>query len=73
MPKQTQEVSQDTLNRLIRESHRRQFGGQDFQTVAVDLAAEHDVPFESFSYTAILSGPEPGCECGFCRTAPWRD
>lgn len=62
------------LKRLLRESHTRQFNGEDWQAVAADLTpddipeAERDEVFDELS-----SSPDPGCECGFCATAEWHD
>jgi hypothetical protein len=55
----------------IRESHERQFNGEDWQQVANDIwsgipnATEED-------YHDLCAGPEPGCDCGFCAKADWR-
>jgi hypothetical protein len=59
-------------NRLA-ESHRRQFQGEDFQTVAIDIADGAKISFESEEYTKLMSAPDPGCECSFCKSAPWED
>lgn len=58
---------------VLAESHRRQFNGEDYQGVAIDLAETHDFTFESDAFTQLQSSPDPGCECGFCATAPWTD
>ena len=56
----------------IRESHERQFKGEDYQQVANDIwpgisdATEQD-------YHDLCAGPEPGCDCGFCAKADWRN
>jgi hypothetical protein len=56
----------------IRESHERQFNGEDYQHVAHDIwsrianATEED-------YDALCESPDPGCDCGFCAIAEWRD
>lgn len=55
---------------LIAESHRRQFHGEDFQKVAHDLAERIPNPTEE-EYDLLCESPEPGCDCGFCATAPW--
>lgn len=62
-----------TKDTILTESHRRQFNGEDFQTVAIDLAEEHHIEYESEDYTRLMSAPDPGCPCGFCATAPWQD
>ena len=58
--------------RLIRESHRRQFNGEDWQFVATDLWQGLDTESED-DFNTLAVGPDPDCECGFCKTAPWRD
>ncbi len=58
--------------RLIRESHQRQFSGEDWQAVANDLWQGLNTENED-DYNALSIGPDPDCECGFCKTAPWRD
>lgn len=58
--------------RLIAESHRRQFSGEDYQAVAVDLWQGLDTESED-DYNTLATAPDPGCECGFCKTAPWQD
>jgi hypothetical protein len=56
----------------IRESHERQFNGEDYQQVANDIwvgipnATEDD-------FHALCASPDPGCDCGFCAKAEWRD
>ena len=61
------------LKRLIRLSHERQFKGDDYQGVAIDLCTEAGIEYGTDEHKAIESSPEPGCDCGFCATAPWRD
>jgi hypothetical protein len=61
------------FKRLLADSHRRQFAGEDFQTVAIDIAEENKIAFESEEYTSLQTGPDPSCECGFCATASWED
>jgi hypothetical protein len=56
---------------LLKESHRRQFAGEDYQYVAISLAESNGITFESEDYTALQSAPDPTCDCGFCATAPW--
>jgi len=59
----------------IAASHKRQFDGEDYQRVAVDIATDLDLnpddeqDFEE--YRCLESSPDPGCECGFCATADW--
>ncbi len=56
----------------IRKSHERQFKGEDYQQVAHDIwsgipgATEED-------FHALCASPDPGCDCGFCAKAEWRD
>jgi hypothetical protein len=56
---------------LLAESHRRQFNGEDYQAVAIELAEANGIEFEQDEFTELESSPEPGCDCGFCATAPW--
>ncbi len=63
----------NNLKRLLKESHRQQFSGEDFQYVAISLAEVNGIPFESEDYTLLQSEPSPECDCGFCKTAPWQD
>lgn len=62
------------LNSLIKLSHERQFNGVDWQTAATDLTPDN-LPQEEREevYKKLCEGPDPGCECGFCATAPWVD
>lgn len=59
-------------NHLLAESHRRQFSGEGYQSVAVDLiewvknATEDD-------FHSLCTSPEPECDCGFCANAEWQD
>lgn len=57
---------------LLAESHRRQFAGEDFQQVAIDLANRNHIAWESEQYTQLQSAPDPGCGCDFCQTADWQ-
>jgi hypothetical protein len=61
------------LNRLISESHKRQFAGEDYQAVAIDIAEENGIAFESELYTLLQSSPDPICACGFCQKAQWEE
>lgn len=62
-------MNADQLKRLVRESHERQFNGQDFQQAAWDVS--YGFPVTDDELKEIQSMPEPGCECGFCVTADW--
>jgi hypothetical protein len=56
----------------IRESHERQFTGEDYQQVAYDIwAVIPDATEDDFH--ALCASPDPGCECGFCAQAKWRN
>lgn len=57
---------------MIAESHERQFNGQDWQAVAVDIwqALENGTEDE---FNELATSPDPGCDCGFCETADWQD
>lgn len=61
------------LRSTLAESHRRQFGGADYQGVAIDLCEANGFTFESEEHVKLESSPDPGCDCGFCETAPWTD
>jgi hypothetical protein len=56
---------------LLAESHRRQFNGEDYQAVAIDVAERNGFEFDSAEYTALQSAPDQDCKCGFCATADW--
>lgn len=58
---------------MLAESHRRQFHSEDYQLVAIEIADEHGIDYHSDDYTELMSSPDPGCDCGFCATAPWQD
>jgi hypothetical protein len=65
-------VSRDALlKRLLKESHERQFNGEDYQKVTFDFYQEHDLTDDEM--TALQTSPEPGCDCGFCAKAAWQD
>jgi hypothetical protein len=61
------------FKRLIAESHRRQFNGEDWQAVANDIAEENGIAWDSDEYAQLTYSPTPECDCGFCARAPWRD
>lgn len=61
------------LAALIAESHRRQLAGEDFQTVAVDIAEDNDIDYEDDAYTELQHSPDPGCGCATCREFDWED
>ena len=48
---------------LIANSHRRQFYGADFQAVAIAIADENNIAYNSDDYTALESAPDPDCKC----------
>ncbi len=58
---------------MLAESHRRQFAGEDWQAVSIEIAERAGIEFEDEEYTELNSSPDPGCECGFCATAEWQD
>lgn len=63
-----------TLKRLLRESHQRQFNGEDWQKVAVDLTPDDlPEPEREEIFNKLSESPDPGCDCGFCATAEWQD
>lgn len=55
---------------MMSESHRRQFAGEDYQAVAQDIADAHP-GLSDDQFNLICESPEPDCDCGFCKTAPW--
>ena len=59
----------------IAESHMRQFDGEDYQRVAVDIAESlnlnPDDEQDWEDYKGLESSPDPGCECRFCENAEW--
>lgn len=64
----------DQLKRAIRRCHERQFNGEDWQAAAVDAWNELGSPEDDGeTFNALSSSPDPGCDCGFCATAPWQD
>lgn len=63
----------DMKAKLLAESHRLQFSGQDWQTVAIGIAESNGIKFEDDEYKKLCSAPDPDCECGFCKTAEWQD
>lgn len=58
---------------MIRRSHERQFAGEDYQAVAVDLWNEIGPDATEDEYNQLAEGPDPDCNCGFCKSAPWHD
>jgi hypothetical protein len=56
----------------IRESHERQFNGEDWQQVAYDIwSGIPDATEDDFN--TLCESPAPGCDCGFCAKAEWRN
>lgn len=63
-----------TLANSIKLSHERQFNGEDWQAVAIDLWNELGSPEDNDeTFNQLASGPDPGCDCGFCATAKWEN
>ena len=58
--------------KLIAESHRRQFEGEDWQAVAQDICDRYEDVTED-QFNELTYSPDPGCDCGFCAKAQWRD
>jgi hypothetical protein len=55
----------------IRESHERQFKGEDWQQVANDIWA--NIPGATKDdFHRLCASPDPACDCGFCANADWR-
>jgi hypothetical protein len=71
-------ITKTSLRALIKESHRRQFAGEDYQAVAHDLANRPSVKLDpdteegAEAWHDLESEPAPDCECGFCATADFR-
>jgi hypothetical protein len=61
------------MRSLLAESHRLQFAGEDYQAAAIGIADKNGIAYEDEAYTQLMSAPDPGCDCGFCATAPWCD
>jgi len=61
----------------IRESHRQQFAGRDYQQAAYDALGEVGATtaggpeVSDDDLREIESSPDEFCECGFCQTAKW--
>jgi hypothetical protein len=66
-------ISNESMKKLLQESHRRQFAGEDYQYVAISIAENNRISFESNDYIELQSAPDPNCDCGFCATANWQD
>jgi hypothetical protein len=58
---------------LLAQSHRLQFEGGDFQSVAVNIAGSNGIEYGSDDYAELESAPDPECGCGFCATAEWME
>lgn len=65
-------IENRVTKQMIRRSHERQFNGEDWQGVAVDIWSQIPNGTED-EFTELTHGPDPGCDCGFCGTAPWED
>lgn len=70
-------IPADKLNRALRRCHELQFGGNDWQGVAIDAWNELGSPDTDGDgdgvFTFLSSSPDPACDCGFCATADWQD
>jgi hypothetical protein len=65
-------TASENLMRALKRCHERQFNGEDWQAAAIDACNELGTSDdEDFKFLSI--SPDPGCSCGFCATAPWRD
>lgn len=58
---------------MLRESHERQFKGEDWQGIAADLSDHLDGDEREELFNLLSTSPDPGCDCGFCKTAEWID
>lgn len=58
---------------LLKESHRRQFEGEDWQKVVNEICERNGFKWGEDEYEELATSPEPGCDCGFCKTADWQD
>jgi len=61
------------IKRRLKESHERQFNGEDYQAVAIDLTDDIDDNIREEVFNELSTTPDPYCDCGFCEKAPWRD
>lgn len=59
-----------TAKSLLPISHERQFNGEDYQAVAIDLCDQLKNPTDE-DYEFLMSAPDPACECEFCKRAEW--
>lgn len=66
------QIPQEKLNRALRRCHERQFNGEDWQGAAIDACNELGTDDEEV-FNFLTSSPEPHCDCGFCKTADWKD
>lgn len=58
---------------LIKDAHRRQFQGQDWQAALNDLTDANEFEFESETVQRMIESPGPDCDCGFCSCQDWQD
>jgi hypothetical protein len=58
---------------MVRESHKKQFNGTDYQQAAWEIAQGLKFKPTDDEWQELMSGPDEGCECGFCKTAKWED
>lgn len=70
---QTQAWLDSLVERRMKQSHKRQFNGEDWQAVASGLTDDVPESLREEAFAALSSSPDPGCECGFCATADWQD
>lgn len=68
----TQEICRIISSRL-KQSHKRQFNGEDWQFVANGLTEDLSDEMRKEVYNNLCSSPDPNCNCGFCATADWQD
>lgn len=55
----------------VRKSHEMQFNGMDYQRAAWEVGHEIEPLLTDEEIQRVESAPEPGCDCGFCQSAPW--
>ena len=63
-------MSAKEFRKLLRESHERQFSGEDYQAVLWDFLQRGITDEDALNN--LSASPDPDCDCGFCATADWQ-
>lgn len=60
-------------DKWVAHSHERQFAGEDYQKVGVEIADRLglDPEVDEERVNELHSAPCPDCLCGFCESAPF--